>query len=192
MPRIIEPPAGFLPLVCLVRLERKRLTFDDFMASATASETKRLTADAKEQAQSSELETASESEASVLSPLFLSRSLCFTVCGTNGRCPNRPRSYSSLRSTTPFITPPPPLPLPISPLCMSKDWHLIVLMWLSEGVSPPRSPFPSLRNPSPFLFPNNPSPLFLQLPKHMRFSLQRNSQRSHQRNSRFPQSARRR
>ncbi|KAK8829112.1 hypothetical protein WA556_005669, partial [Blastocystis sp. ATCC 50177/Nand II] len=53
MPRIIEP-----------QTQRKRMTFDDYMQTITFSETKRPISDMKEHEQNSELETASESEAS--------------------------------------------------------------------------------------------------------------------------------
>lgn len=153
MPRIIEPQTRFIQHYCLMHLERKRLTFDDYMQTMTSSETKRLTSDTKEHEQSSELETASESEASVLSPLLLPHSQCYTVCGTSERCLNRPKSYSSLKSTTPFITPHPPRPLPTSPLFMCRVWRRIVLMCLLEKASPPSPRPPFLHSQIPSLFP---------------------------------------
>ena len=153
MPRIIEPQTRFIQHYCLMHLERKRLTFDNYMQTMTSSETKRPSSDTKEHEQSSELETASESEASVLSPLLLPHSQCYTVCGTSERCPNRPKSYFSLKSTTPFITPHPPLPLPTSPLFMCRVWHRIVLMCLLEKASPPSPRPPFLPSHIPSLFP---------------------------------------
>lgn len=191
MPRIIEPQTRFIQHFCLMHVERKRMTFDDYMQTMTSSETKRPSSDTKEHEQSSELETASESEASVLSPLLLPRSQCCSVCGTSERCPNRPKSYSSLKSTTPFITPLPPLPLPTSPLFMCRVWRRIVLTCLLEKASPP-SPCP-LFLPSQMLRLNVLSILpFLQSPvsvflshSRSRFPLQESNQPRLRRNSQF-------
>lgn len=164
------------------------------MQTMTSSETKRATSDTKEHEQSSELETASESEASVLSPLLLPHSQCCTVCGTSGRCPNRPKSYSSLKSTTPFITPHPLRPLPTSPLFMSRVWRRIVLMCLLEKASPPSPRSPFLPSQIPSLFPpivlstlpfrQNPVSVFLSH-NRSQFPLQESNRLRRRRSSQF-------
>ena len=128
MPRIIEAQSGILFFFCFMNIGRKRLTFDDYMESITVLETKRLTSDANGHEQSSELETASESDASVQFPNFFSHSLCYTVCGTNEKCLLLLRSYFSPRSTIPFITPHQLHRLLTSLQFMFMVWLLIVLM----------------------------------------------------------------
>lgn len=121
MPRIIENQHRCYSVICLTTLEKKRMTFDDYAESAVAFAQNDVNTPTTTRTEVEDIETASESEPSVLIRSFLHSSPFCTVFETRRWFPSRHNSSFSLKSMTPSITPPPLQPLLQSPRCRYRD-----------------------------------------------------------------------
>lgn len=97
------------------------MTFDDYAQSAVAFAQNDTNTPTTTRADVEDIETASESEPSVLIRFFFHSSPSYTVSEARRWCPSRRNSSFSLKSMTPSITPPPLRPLLQSPRCRYRD-----------------------------------------------------------------------
>lgn len=121
MPRIIENQHRCYSVICITVLEKKRMTFDDYAESAVAFAQNDVNSPTTTRADVEDIETASESEPSVLICFFFHSSPSYTVSEARRWCPSRRNSSFSPKSMTPSITPPPLRPLLQSPRCRYRD-----------------------------------------------------------------------
>ena len=97
------------------------MTFDEYAQSAVAFAQNDTNSPTTTRADVEDIETASESEPSVLIRFFFHSSPSYTVSEARRWCPSRRNSSFSLKSMTPSITPPPLRPLLQSPRCRYRD-----------------------------------------------------------------------
>lgn len=97
------------------------MTFDDYAESAVAFAQNDANTPTTRRTEVEDIETASESEPSVLIRFFFHSSPSYTVSEARRWCPSRRNSSFSLKSMTPSITPPPLRPLLQSPRCRYRD-----------------------------------------------------------------------
>lgn len=97
------------------------MTFDDYAESAVAFAQNDVNSPTTTRADVEDIETASESEPSVLICFFFHSSPSYTVSEARRWCPSRRNSSFSPKSMTPSITPPPLRPLLQSPRCRYRD-----------------------------------------------------------------------
>ena len=121
MPRIIENQHRCYSVICITVLEKKRMTFDDYAESAVAFAQNDVNSPTTTRADVEDIETASESEPSVLIRFFFHSSPSYTVSEARRWFPSRRNSSFSPKSMTPSITPPPLRPLLQSPRCRYRD-----------------------------------------------------------------------